>query len=111
MAPLHLTIIITVVDVTTSNPGRTWTETGTMEELIAAYDPFNATLDTRGPEMCGVNRALSSIGPLFFQMAASDYEEWYTIHDEMVMSYWESHDDEQWWTPLCLGTRGWWSNR
>jgi hypothetical protein len=69
-----------------------WTEPGTLEELITARDPFQDP-DER---TCGRIRPLGEQGAMLAQL-----DDPMAIHDDVVLDYWESRDDNVWWTPLC----------
>lgn len=70
-----------------------------MESFIRAHDPFQNPSAADNPEACGPLRALNTIRA-YFQDFPSD-SPWYYIHDDVVMDYWESHNDDVYWTPLC----------
>lgn len=68
---------------------------------LGLLDPFQAPL-INPTELCGPTRTLASAVDLIADMAmATNNFPDYSIHDDVVMDYWESIDDELYWTPLC----------
>jgi hypothetical protein len=97
-------LVFVAVSVTIPRPSpavadtaHSWHELSTMAEMLAIHDPFH--LPHEKDEMCGGIRSLRSIPKLFTVQPLLD--DWYTIHDDVVMDYWESRDDVLWWTPIA----------
>jgi hypothetical protein len=102
-----ITIAVTIPALL-GHPDKThsWSESATLDELIAARDPFQFPSDERNVMACGPTRPLDSIRPYFqsFMPALPEESEpWYRINDDVVLSYWESRNGESYWTPLTCG--------
>lgn len=104
--PANLVFIAVSITIPRNAPEATdtvhsWHELSTMEEMLATHDPFH--LPNEKDESCGSIRSLRSINKLF--ATHDDWDGWYVIHDDVVMDYWEVHNHEDMWTPLCSSRR------
>jgi hypothetical protein len=72
-----------------------WIEAATMEQAIVARDPFHKAPSWNVVPLCNVHYLLvnyltnnSEPGP-------------FVIHDDVVMDFYESRNDDLYWTPLA----------
>lgn len=98
---IAVSVTIPRISPTAVDPCISWHELSTMEEMLDIHDPFH--LPHEKDAMCGGIRSLRSIPELFAM--EPPLNDWYTIHDDVVMDYWEGQEDSAYWTPLCSSRR------